>query len=113
MTRLQHQNHCNYNFVSSTGKYDISEAEGVQRGTKIVIHLKGDCYDYAKEDIVKGRFLLISILEMFQYVNSPESLHMSEYFCIRFYIYFCIHCPIYCLQLDRKRRHLSSQQPAK
>ncbi|XP_012945462.1 heat shock protein 75 kDa, mitochondrial [Aplysia californica] len=35
-----------------SGKYDISEAEGVQRGTKIVVHLKGDCYDYAKEDII-------------------------------------------------------------
>ncbi|XP_064609225.1 LOW QUALITY PROTEIN: heat shock protein 75 kDa, mitochondrial-like [Liolophura sinensis] len=37
-----------------TGKYEVSEAEGVQRGTKIVIHLKGDCYDYAKEELVKG-----------------------------------------------------------
>ncbi|RUS90283.1 hypothetical protein EGW08_001972, partial [Elysia chlorotica] len=36
-----------------TGKYDISEAEGVQRGTKIVVHLKGDAYDFAKEDIIR------------------------------------------------------------
>jgi len=36
-----------------TGKYDISEAEGVQRGTKIVVHLKGDSYDYAKEEVLK------------------------------------------------------------
>ncbi|XP_046325798.2 heat shock protein 75 kDa, mitochondrial-like [Haliotis rufescens] len=35
-----------------SGSYEISEAEGVQRGTKIVIHLKGDCYDYAKEEII-------------------------------------------------------------
>ncbi|XP_059179158.1 heat shock protein 75 kDa, mitochondrial-like [Physella acuta] len=36
-----------------SGKYDISEAEGVQRGTKIVIHLKGDSYNFAKEEIIK------------------------------------------------------------
>ncbi|KAK3592383.1 hypothetical protein CHS0354_026079 [Potamilus streckersoni] len=36
-----------------TGTYDITEAEGVQRGTKIVVNLKGDCYNYAKEDIIK------------------------------------------------------------
>jgi len=37
-----------------TGSYELSEAEAVERGTKIVLHLKGDCYDYAKENIVKG-----------------------------------------------------------
>lgn len=36
-----------------TGSYDIAEAEGVQRGTKIVLHLKGDSYNYAKEDRIK------------------------------------------------------------
>jgi len=35
------------------GKYEITEAEGVQRGTKLVIHLKGDSYDFAKEDKIK------------------------------------------------------------
>ncbi|ELU01706.1 hypothetical protein CAPTEDRAFT_223831 [Capitella teleta] len=35
------------------GSYTITEAEGVQRGTKIVLHLKGDCYDYAKEEVIK------------------------------------------------------------
>ncbi|CAG5131563.1 unnamed protein product, partial [Candidula unifasciata] len=36
-----------------SGKYEISEAEGVQRGTKIVIHLKGDAYNFAKEEVIK------------------------------------------------------------
>lgn len=36
-----------------SGVYEMSEAEGVQRGTKIVIHLKGECYDYCKEDLIK------------------------------------------------------------
>ena len=33
----------------------MSEAEGVERGTKIVIHLKGDCYDYCKEELIRGK----------------------------------------------------------
>ena len=37
-----------------SGVYELSEAEGVQRGTKIVIHLKGECYDYCKEEVIKG-----------------------------------------------------------
>jgi TNF receptor-associated protein 1 len=35
------------------GSYEINEAENVQPGTKIVIHLRGDSYDYAKEDMIK------------------------------------------------------------
>merc|ERR1712012_139876 len=35
------------------GKYEITEAEGVQRGTKLVIHLKGDSYDFSKEDKIR------------------------------------------------------------
>lgn len=46
----------------STGKYEVSEAEGVQRGTKIVIHLKGDCYDYAREELVKGGLLTLILV---------------------------------------------------
>lgn len=37
-----------------SGVYDISEADGVQRGTKIVVHLKGDSYDFAKEEVLKA-----------------------------------------------------------
>lgn len=40
--------------INRSGKYEISEAEGVERGTKIVIHLKGDSYDFAKEENIKG-----------------------------------------------------------
>ncbi|KAK6975481.1 cytochrome P450 CYP44 [Biomphalaria glabrata] len=36
-----------------SGKYEITDAEGVDRGTKIVIHLKGDCYQFAKEEVIK------------------------------------------------------------
>lgn len=41
------------------GSYELSEAENVQRGTKIVIHLKGECYDYSKEDVIKGIFVFV------------------------------------------------------
>ena len=38
----------------SLGSYELSEAENVQRGTKIVVHLRGDCYNFSKEDVIKG-----------------------------------------------------------
>lgn len=34
------------------GTYEIGEAENVDRGTKIVLHLKGDAYDFAKEEVI-------------------------------------------------------------
>ncbi|KAK6637540.1 hypothetical protein RUM44_007962 [Polyplax serrata] len=37
-----------------TGTYDIQEAEGVQAGTKIVIHLKTDCREFSDEDTVRN-----------------------------------------------------------
>lgn len=41
------------------GAYEIGEAENVDRGTKIVIHLKGDCYDFAKEEMIRGEVLVL------------------------------------------------------
>ncbi len=50
-----HETQLHLPFLSpSLGSYDIAEAEGVQRGTKIVVHLRGDCYNFAKEEIIKG-----------------------------------------------------------
>lgn len=43
----------------SLGSYDVTEAEGVQRGTKIVVHLRGDAYDFAKEEKIKGNELFL------------------------------------------------------
>jgi HSP90 family molecular chaperone len=40
-------------FFSRSGTYEIQEAEGVQPGTKIVIHLKSDAAEFSKEDRVK------------------------------------------------------------
>ena len=42
-------------YCFSLGSYEVTEAEGVQRGTKVVVHLKGDSYDFAKEEMIKGK----------------------------------------------------------
>lgn len=43
-------------FVSnpSSGMFEIAEASGVRAGTKIIIHLKEDCKEFANEDRVRG-----------------------------------------------------------
>lgn len=38
----------------SSGVFEIAEANGVQQGTKIVLHLKDDCKEFSSEDRVKG-----------------------------------------------------------
>lgn len=64
----QESDACICDAVFRSGAYEVSEAEGVQRGTKIVVHLKGDCYDFAKEEIIRGtlpsitRFIIIIII---------------------------------------------------
>ncbi|XP_071452756.1 heat shock protein 75 kDa, mitochondrial [Hetaerina americana] len=37
-----------------SGTYEIQPAEGVQPGTKIVVHLKADCREYSDDDTIKG-----------------------------------------------------------
>ncbi|XP_049764773.1 heat shock protein 75 kDa, mitochondrial [Schistocerca cancellata] len=37
-----------------SGTYDIQEAEGVQQGTKIIIHLKTECREFSDEDTVNN-----------------------------------------------------------
>lgn len=41
-------------FFFSTGTYEIQPAEGVQFGTKIVLHLKPDCREFADDDTIKN-----------------------------------------------------------
>lgn len=43
-------------FFLSDGSYEITETEGVTRGTKIILHLKDDCNEFSKEDTIKSRF---------------------------------------------------------
>ena len=43
----------------SLGSYEVTEAENVNRGTKVVVHLKGDAYDFAKEETLSGILLIL------------------------------------------------------
>lgn len=38
-----------------SGSFEISQAEGVQPGTKIVIHLKPDSREFCDESVIKGK----------------------------------------------------------
>lgn len=42
------------NFFNSSGTYEISNAEGVQPGTKIVLHLRVDCREFSDDDTVNS-----------------------------------------------------------
>lgn len=67
-----------------TGSYELSEAESVDRGTKIVLHLKGDCYDFAKENIVNdvikkySNFLGVPIFLNGRRANIIQALWMMD-----------------------------------
>ncbi|KAG1670650.1 Heat shock protein, mitochondrial [Nymphon striatum] len=40
--------------TDGSGTYEICEADGVQQGTKIVLHLKSDCLEFSEEDTIKA-----------------------------------------------------------
>lgn len=42
--------------TDGSGTYEIDEVDNVDVGTKIVIHLKTDCREYADEERVKSKF---------------------------------------------------------
>lgn len=42
--------------IHSSGVYELAEADGVGRGTKITIHLKDDCKRFALKTTVEGEF---------------------------------------------------------
>lgn len=44
----------NYWTSEGTGAYDMASAEGVERGTKIVIHLRDECKSFAMRSSVEG-----------------------------------------------------------
>lgn len=67
-----------------SGTYEIQEAEGVALGTKIVMHLKADCREYADEDKVKGviqkysNFVGSSIFLNGQQANNIQPVWLME-----------------------------------
>ena len=44
-------------FVISSGSFEVGEAEGVSRGTKVILHLKEDCKRFALKTAVEGESL--------------------------------------------------------
>ncbi|XP_064490190.1 heat shock protein 75 kDa, mitochondrial-like [Ornithodoros turicata] len=56
-----------------SGQYEVSEAEGVQEGTKIVLHLKHDAAEFADEDSVKN-----TIKKYSNFVGSPIFLNGKQ-----------------------------------
>lgn len=56
-----------------SGTYEIQEAEGVAVGTKIVIHLKTECREYADEDRIKA-----VIKKYSNFVGSPILLNGNK-----------------------------------
>jgi len=84
-TRSHHANSPAYKWSSDgQGEYEISEAENVDRGSKIVIHLKGDCYDFAKEEKIReviqkySNFVGVPIFLNGKRVNVVQALWMME-----------------------------------
>lgn len=42
--------------IYRSGVYEIQEADGVAIGTKIIVHLKTECREYADDEIVKSMY---------------------------------------------------------
>ena len=40
-----------------SGTYEISQAEGVQPGTKIVLHLRQDCREFSDDETINRKKL--------------------------------------------------------
>ncbi|XP_033099989.1 heat shock protein 75 kDa, mitochondrial-like, partial [Anneissia japonica] len=73
-----------YSYDFSSGKYSITEATGVELGTKIVVKLKSDCWKYSVENDVKeiinkhNTFLGFPIYLNGQQLNFQEALWSKD-----------------------------------
>ncbi|KAK2166173.1 hypothetical protein LSH36_41g13071 [Paralvinella palmiformis] len=74
-----------YKWVSDgLGSYEITEAEGVERGTKVIVYLRGENYDFAKEETIKevikkySNFVGVPIYVNGHRVNTLQALWMME-----------------------------------
>ncbi|XP_041459560.1 heat shock protein 75 kDa, mitochondrial-like [Lytechinus variegatus] len=67
-----------------SGKYEMSEADGVMKGTKIVIHLKKDCWKFGMESDVKdillkhSNFVGVPIFLNGTLINTTQALWTEE-----------------------------------
>lgn len=60
------------------GSYEISEAEGVQRGTKIILHLKPDCAEFSKEENIRNIVNKYSNFVGFPILVNGERINLIE-----------------------------------
>ncbi|XP_070554261.1 heat shock protein 75 kDa, mitochondrial-like [Ptychodera flava] len=74
-----------YRWISDgTGSFEIAEAENVQPGTKIVVHLKKDCWKYSVEndvqEIIKkySNFVGVPIYLNGKRINTEQALWMID-----------------------------------
>ena len=64
--------------------YTVSDAEGEKRGCRIVVHLKEDCADFAKEGTIKGiierysRFVSFPLNLNGELVNTVEAIWLKN-----------------------------------
>ncbi|CAG9791894.1 unnamed protein product [Diatraea saccharalis] len=84
-TRSSHSGSPGYKWTSDgSGAYEIQEVEGVPVGTKIIVHLKTDCREFADDDTVKSiikkysNFIGSPILLNNEQVNSIKPLWLME-----------------------------------
>ncbi|NWH34606.1 TRAP1 protein, partial [Chloropsis hardwickii] len=67
-----------------SGMFEIAEASGVRAGTKIIIHLKDDCKEFANEDRVKevvtkySNFISFPLYLNGRRINTLQALWMLE-----------------------------------
>ncbi|NWV01097.1 TRAP1 protein, partial [Upupa epops] len=67
-----------------SGMFEIAEASGVRTGTKIIIHLKEDCKEFANEDRVKevvtkySNFISFPLYLNGRRINTLEALWMKD-----------------------------------
>uniref|UniRef100_A0A8D2LQI9 Heat shock protein 75 kDa, mitochondrial n=1 Tax=Varanus komodoensis TaxID=61221 RepID=A0A8D2LQI9_VARKO len=62
-----------------SGTFELSEASGVQAGTKIVLHLKKECMEFASEDRVRGEQLGLAALWMMEPKDIGDWQHKEFY----------------------------------
>lgn len=92
----------------SSGDYELAEAEGIERGTKIVLHLKDDAHSFASQSTLESiirkysNFVSFPIRLNGTHMNTVRALwtmdqaDVSEEDFTEFYRYIssaCVHLP--------------------
>lgn len=71
--------------ILSSGTYEITEFPAAERGTKIVIHLKSDCREFADDQTV------LSVIKKYSnFVNSPIFVNEEQTNKIQVAHEFCL-----------------------